>query len=495
MSTALVTQIITIVCGLITPRLILTSFGSTYNGVSSSAAQFLGMLNILTLGITGATRVALYKPLAENDTLAVSRIMKASKVYMRKVALCVVIYAAVLCAVYPLIATNDLTWVQNAMLIAIVSIGTFANYFFGVNNTTLLQAAQCTYIAYLGDIVKVVVNTLSIAILIWMNCSIYMVRFGSSLIYLIVPLVISVYINKKFSLTNKCEPDNSGIKGRKAVALHSIANLIHNNTALVILTFFVNSKMISVYTVYYSTVSQIKMLMRVFTSGMEASFGDMWVKKERDTLLRSFRTYEYLLYTLTTVIFSCVGVLLVPFIRVYTLGVNDVNYIMPLFAVLITVAEGVYCIRQPYLTLIYATGSYSETKWSAMAEAVINLAVSLIFVSFMGISGVMLGTLCANVFCTVMFAHYASKHLLKRSIGVVIRRVIWLLACVLITSVSDFLIRQVIDFEVSWLGWILEGVMVFSVSVISAIIMSLIFYREDFMNLFRTFVRVFKKGR
>ena len=37
MSTSLVAQIVSIICGLITPRLILTNFGSTYNGVTASA--------------------------------------------------------------------------------------------------------------------------------------------------------------------------------------------------------------------------------------------------------------------------------------------------------------------------------------------------------------------------------------------------------------------------------------------------------------------------
>lgn len=55
----LIYQVIAIICGLITPRLILATFGSTYNGVISSATQFLNMINILTLGITGTTRVAL----------------------------------------------------------------------------------------------------------------------------------------------------------------------------------------------------------------------------------------------------------------------------------------------------------------------------------------------------------------------------------------------------------------------------------------------------
>ena len=92
-------QVITIICGLITPRLILSSFGSTYNGVVTSATQFLHVISILTLGITGATRLALYKPLSQNDTLGVSRIMKATKKYMRKVALCVIAYAVILCAI------------------------------------------------------------------------------------------------------------------------------------------------------------------------------------------------------------------------------------------------------------------------------------------------------------------------------------------------------------------------------------------------------------
>lgn len=52
-------------------------------------------------------------------------------------------------------------------------------------------------------------------------------------------------------LTNKCEPDNTGIEQRGAVAFLSIAKLIHQNVDLVLLTFFTDAKIISVYTVYY----------------------------------------------------------------------------------------------------------------------------------------------------------------------------------------------------------------------------------------------------
>ena len=72
-------QVISIICGLITPRLLLLAFGSTYNGVVVSATQFLSMITILNVGIAGATRVALYKTLAVNDVLGTSRIVKANK--------------------------------------------------------------------------------------------------------------------------------------------------------------------------------------------------------------------------------------------------------------------------------------------------------------------------------------------------------------------------------------------------------------------------------
>lgn len=493
MSTSLVSQIVSIICGLITPRLILTNFGSTYNGVTASATQFLGMLNILTLGITGATRVALYKPLAENDNLTVSRLMKASKQYMRKVSTCVVAYIAVLCIVYPLVSKNDLTWAQNVVLILIVGITSLANYLFGVNNTILLQASQSNYVTNIADIIKIIINTICTAVLIWVGCSIYTVKLGSSLIYFVVPLVISIYIHRKFSLTNDCEPLETEGKSRKAVAAHSVANIIHDNVDLVTLTFFVDAKMISVYTVYNTIVSKIKMLLRVFTSGMEAAFGDMWVKREYSTLAKSFKTYEYMMFTLTTIIFSCVGVLLLPFVRVYTLGVNDINYILPTFAALITMAEGIYCIRQPYMTLVYATGSYEQTKKVAVVEAGINLTLSIVLVNIIGISGVVMATIIANIFCTSLFVYFTSKNILKRSIYVVMRRVVWVLICVGITTVLSNLVGKTIVYNVSWFGWIIEAVVVFIISVVTTLLMSLLFYREDLINLMKKVMSVVKK--
>lgn len=492
MSSSLVYQIVSIICGLITPRLILAEYGSTYNGVVSSATQYLSMINILNIGVTGVTRVALYKTLANNDIYGTSRIMKATNNYMRKVAYCLLGYSAILCMVYPAFSHNDLSNIQCGALIAIVSIGTFAEYFFGLSNQTLLQAAQASYVTNILDICKTIINTICVAVLIHFGCTIYIVKLGSSIIFFITPLIMHLYVKKKYHILNDCSPDYEAIKKRGAAAFHTVANIIHNDTDLVLLTFFADAKLISVYTVYYLVAGKVKSLMQVFTSGMEAAFGDMWVKKENDLLQQSFRTYEYMLSLFTAIVFSCVLMLLIPFVRVYTVGVNDINYVRISLAVLITAAEAMYCIRQPYLTLVYATGCYEETKIGALIEAVLNLSISIVLLQSIGIEGVIIGTLVANMFRTVQFAIFTSKNILYRSMSVAIKQFIWVITCILLIGLISYVVENFISFSVSWIGWIGNAFLVLFISVFVTIIASLIYYKNEFFYLINTFINTIK---
>ena len=488
-------QIVSIVCGLITPRMVLLNFGSTYSGVSASATQFLSMISFLTLGIAGATRVALYKTLAADDTLGTSRIMRATRLYMRKVAMAVVGLSIVLMLIYPYISHNDLSHIESAMLIGIVALSTFADYFLGISNRTLLTAAQETYIVFGINIATTVLNTVFIAILIWAGQNVFIVKLGSALVYVIMPLVLNTIVNRKFHLIKDCEPDYTAIKGRGAVAFHSIANIVHANTDLVILTLFTDAKVLSVYTIYYLVVGKVKSLMQVFTNGMEAGFGDMWAKKEMKALKQNFRIYEFGLFTLTGIVFSCVGTLIIPFLERYTKGINDTNYIIPSLAVLISLAEGMYCVRQPYLTLVQAAGKYEETKKGAMLEAIINITTSLILVWKIGINGVIIGTLIANIVRTSQYVYFSSRYILDRPISEVVFRFLWLIADSAIITVCAISINTMITFEIGWLGWVLNAVIVFLIASCMTLLMALLFYRSDVVNCTNVIKRMISKKR
>lgn len=233
--------------------------------------------------------------------------------------------------------------------------------------------------------------------------------------------------------------------------------------------------------------------MQIVTTGMEAAFGNMWAKKEYEVLNQNFKGFEFVMFTFTTVIFSCVGVLIIPFIRRYTIGITDVEYCRIDLAVLITVAEAFYCIRQPYMTLVQATGHYKETKNGSAVEAILNLAISLLLINYIGITGVIIGTLVANLFHTIQYSYFISKKVLNRSIIEVLKRIIWTVGTSFMIVLISLMVTRTIVFSKGWLGWIFEAVIVFVISCIVSLIASVLFYKNDLKFILSVGKRMIKR--
>ncbi|MBQ7522820.1 MAG: sugar isomerase, partial [Clostridia bacterium] len=122
----IVYEICLIICGLILPRMILSAFGSRYNGITQSISQFLSFVTLFRAGVGAVTKAALYKPLANNDNLTISRIIRATEIFMRRVALLFVAGLAILAIVYPLLVNKEFELLFAATLVLIIGFSTFA---------------------------------------------------------------------------------------------------------------------------------------------------------------------------------------------------------------------------------------------------------------------------------------------------------------------------------------------------------------------------------
>ena len=85
--TSILYQLVTVAYGLVVPRLVLSSFGSEVNGLTSSLSQFLNYISLLEGGLSGVIMAALYKPLANKDFAKVSGVIKAADNFFKKIAL------------------------------------------------------------------------------------------------------------------------------------------------------------------------------------------------------------------------------------------------------------------------------------------------------------------------------------------------------------------------------------------------------------------------
>ena len=106
---SMIYQAISIVNGLLIPRLILSSFGSTVNGLVSSISQMLSIISFLDLGVGSVVQVALYGPLSKEDNKQISNVYLSSKKYFNLIAKILLVYIVFLCIYFSIFCESQTT--------------------------------------------------------------------------------------------------------------------------------------------------------------------------------------------------------------------------------------------------------------------------------------------------------------------------------------------------------------------------------------------------
>ena len=487
-------QVVATICAFLIPRLILLTFGSEYFGVAQSITQYTGIVDLMIIGLGGAARVALYKPLAENNYYEISRIIKCFRGHIRKAGVMLSAYLIILAVVYPYISHNNLTKTEIAFFVIVIGMRTMAESLLMAVSLSLLAADQMVSVYACSTLIARIANAAMIFILIRQGKSIFTVYFFSNLTFLLAALVMEVFIHKHYKLTANCDPNADAFALRGAVAYHNIARYIHENVDITILTLFAEASLISVYSIYNLVTAKMHVIMRVFTNGLEGALGNMWAKEEYTALNRNFHLYEFCVFSFVSVVFTCAGVLILPFVSLYTVGVDDQNYFFLNIAVFSVLAEGIYCLREPYLNLAYATGKFEETKRAAAYEAIINLTLSLGLIHFWGIIGLLTGTIAANTFRTLHFIWYDYKYILKESYMQLVRRFGLLTINMAVTVSVGVLIVKTHPIS-TWMDWIRTAMLVFTESFLFVLIMSLVTNRSEVFLVLSILKSVFRRTK
>lgn len=478
---SLALQVVSVICGFILPRLILETFGSDVNGLVNSITQFLGVITLLDLGVGAVVQSALYKPLADNDTNMISKIYVSANKFFRRLAEILLVYVVLLMIFYPMLVNKSFGHMYTALLIAAICISSFAQYYFGIVNSLLLNADQRGYIQYVAQIITLILNTFACYIIIKLGASIQIVKLTTSLIFLLRPLFLVFYVKKHYSIDKKITYTEEPIKQKWNGMAQHFASYVLNGTDNIVLTMFSTLGNVSIYSVYNVVIIGVKNALLSVTNGFQSLIGEMLAKKETMKLNAFFGFVEWFLHTGTTLVFGCTGVLIVDFVRVYTYGINDANYIQPLFAVLITIANAGHCLRLPYNILILAAGHYKQTQSNYIIAMILNIVVSIATVKMWGLVGVAIGTLIAMAYQTVWMAKYDSKNIICWPFKNFLKQCGVDAITVIIASLATFKIPML---SVSYVSWFLLAIEAFGIWLIISIVINTIFYRERVLSIF-----------
>lgn len=480
-ASSIAVQVVSIVCAFILPRLILVSFGSSYNGIINSVNQFLSCVTLLRAGIGGVTRAALYKPLAQGDNNKISAIIRATEIFMRKIAMIFVLFLLIFACTYPIFVKEEFSWLFTFSLVVVLGISTVSQYFFGITYQMLLQADQKLYVYNFVQIIGTIANTIASVILINAGYEIRIVKLASAIVFGITPLFLFYYVKYNYNLVKHITPDNSTIKQRWDAFAHQVAAFVTTNTDIMVLTIFSSLYQVSVYSVYNLVISGVKQLVTTCSSAIEAMLGNTIAESDLQKLNSRIETYEWVLNVVSCIALLCSAMLIVPFVMIYTNGVIDTNYEQPIFAYFLCFATFISCVRLPYQNLVEASGHFYQTRNGAIEEAIINVMVSIIFVKNYGCVGVVIGTIVALTIRTIQYANYASKYILKRKLMAYIKRFTVSLISIFVSMVIYvvFELNKIVMQADTYLKWVLHASYIFIIVSVIVILINTIFYKEE----------------
>lgn len=406
-------QILTILLGIIIPRLVLVNLGSESNGLLNSVNNILAYMSLLEAGVGTATLQALYKPLAEDNKERINRIMSATDRFYRRTGSIYFVAVILLAIFYSYGVESELPKHSVFLVVLLAGLSGVLNYFFQGKYKILFSAEGKGYISSNITTITHAGTSIAKAMILLAGGNVVAVQTTYFLFNLAQMLLFVIYIRKNYKWLDFTQtPDYDSISQRNAVLVHQISTLIFLNTDIIILTLFTSLKVVSVYSMYAMIFGLVKTVSVTLSDSYVYALGQTYTDKPR--FMRLFNLYEVLNLAITFALFCVAYVLILPFLKLYTQGITDINYIDPIIALLFVAYYLMDNGRKPSLFVINIAQHFQKTKWRSILESVINLSVSLALTYRYGIYGVLWGTIAALLYRTNDMIIYAAR-LMNRS--------------------------------------------------------------------------------
>lgn len=487
-------QLVTIISYFVIPKIILSYFGSNVNGLVSSLNQFLNYITLIEGGVTGVVSANLYKPLVEKNDKKISEILYTAKSFYKKIGYIYIIYSLIIAICYPLLFNNDFSWLFIFTLTIILSMKLLTQYMFSITFKTLISADKKSYIISISQSIMILFDIIMAYISIKIYPSIHLLKLFTGLLYFTQPIIYSYYVNKNYNINKNINTkDNNLLKQRWNGFAVNVAAFIHSCTDISILTIFTNLATVSIYSVYALVTTGLKQIIVSVSRAIVPTIGQSYASEDIDSLNIKMDLYEYIIFILVFFLFSVGGLLITPFVMIYTVGINDANYFQPLFGVLLIVSEALYLIKLPHLELSYSANKFKEITIPSFTEALINIVISLLLVKKYELIGIMIGTIIAMLYRMMFHIYFTTKLIDGRKQKNFYKKLMIFVLGTIIGIIISHSILPIVKYNL--ISWVIGAIVYSCVFGLIYIIISLLFFKKEIIYFKRYLLKNEKKRR
>jgi len=392
----ILSSLLTPIFGLIIKSAIINNFNVEYIGLTSVFASMIQVLNLAELGFSSAVVVNLYKPLKENDLVAVQGILSYFRQVYRIIGISVFCIGILISPLLKILAVNTSDVRENIYILYFLYIAdTTMSYVLFAYKEALLNAVQRFDIAKTAYIIVYAIKNIMqlIAIVLLKNFYLYVVILViCTVLYNLFLNAISKKMYKQY-YPNGCI--DSKIKGSikeqiLGISIGNIMGVSRNSMDSIVITYFWGLAVAGQYSNYYFIFNTVIGFSWVVINAIQASVGNSVVSETVEKNYWDMTRIEFLLNIFITACSAYMISLYQPFMKVW-MG-NDLIFddsIMILF-VIYFYAMAINGGRNAYF---FALGYWWKARWCIILESVLNIILNVILGKVWGVSGIIIATI------------------------------------------------------------------------------------------------------
>lgn len=467
----------------------LRAFGSEVNGITLSILQFISYISLVEAGLGNATVFALFKPLADNDIESRDAVISAARISYNRVGVVFLILSMALAVVYPFIGkTEVMSPMELSFLVLVLCLSGVFNFFVLAKYRTILSADQCGYWVSFASATQLLVNLAIIIITIKLGCNVIMVRGIAIGSFCVTSIFLSIVVRIKYKDINfYAKPNFKALDKRKDAMTIQLLGIVTTSAPILILTSMSNFKELSVFSVYGMIASSMTTCLTIFTSGLSASFGNIYAKESEENLKRLVSEFMTGFYYVLTILYTIAAITIVPFVDVYTMGINDVNYHVPLFGFLIILNGLVSHLYSPHGMFIQSFGKFREIRTCFTIQAILAIVATAILTKLWGLDGAMCAMIITHLYTVIYYIATTRKKIVKISMTHNVKLMLLVLTIFVGAYLGWGFIHLNIEYYIDWIKY----AVVVSISII--LISTILFNLVDHKNMKSLYHRVLLK--
>ena len=417
LSSSLISQFVILIFGFIVPKIMLTSYGSDVNGLTSSVTQIFSYVALLESGIGLAAKNALYKPIHDKNENEINKILYAAKNYYRKITYFYILIVLIISFLAPLVLKTEVDYWTIFFLIIFEGLTSAITFYFVDYYICYLSVVGKNYVINSVDLISRTLCYVVKILLALAGINIALIQVGFFIISILKVIIYKIYMKKKYPQLNLKKIENQEeykLPQRRAFIATEIAWTIFSSTDMIILSIFVDTKISSVYAVYNMIFVALNSIINSIYNAVFYNLGNIYYK-DLEKYKKVHNIFTSAILSICTIL-MCVSMwLTLPFIKLYTAGINDVNYIYIYLPTLFGAIQMLSWSRYVSGNLTSVAGYAKQVGIISIIEASMNIILSLILVQFIGLYGVLISTVISLPLKVIYTNYLSEKIILKRS--------------------------------------------------------------------------------